>query len=186
MEAYRSGDRAAFSALYDRMAPRVMAFFVASFRDRDVAAELLQRTFFNVHRARETYRPGSPVKPWIFTIAARVRIDELRRRYRTKANASEEEIDAAIERASIEASRADEPGDERTERVRAALRLLPESQRIVVHMHRYEDMTLAEIAKSLGTTEMSVRQRAFRAYEKLREILSDLGPARSTAKGGPR
>src|SRR5436853_571647 len=60
------------------------------------------------------------------------------------------------------------------ESVRQAIARLPESQRMVVHLHRYEGMTFPEIAQVLSTTEGAVKLRAFRAYETLRESLKDL------------
>jgi RNA polymerase sigma-70 factor (ECF subfamily) len=55
--------------------------------------------------------------------------------------------------------------------VRAAIKRLPESQRVVVHLHRYEELTFEQIADVLGTTPGAVRVRASRAYERLREDL---------------
>jgi RNA polymerase sigma-70 factor (ECF subfamily) len=63
---------------------------------------------------------------------------------------------------------------ERAEQVRAALDALPESQRVIVHLHRFEGLTFAQIATALGTTEGAVKLRAFRAYEKLRITLRPL------------
>jgi RNA polymerase sigma-70 factor (ECF subfamily) len=58
------------------------------------------------------------------------------------------------------------------DRVRAAVDALPESQRVIVHLHRYEGLTFAEIAGSLATTEGAVKLRAFRAYGRLRKQLA--------------
>ena len=60
------------------------------------------------------------------------------------------------------------------EAVRAALDALPESQRTVIHLHRYEGLTFAEISRVLGTTPGAVKLRAFRGYETLRERLKGL------------
>ena len=58
--------------------------------------------------------------------------------------------------------------------MRAALDALPESQRTVIHLHRYEGLTFAEISRVLGTTPGAVKLRAFRGYETLRERLKGL------------
>ena len=42
---------------------------------------------------------------------------------------------------------------------------------MVVHLHRYEELTFEQIAQVLGTTPGAVRVRASRAYERLREEL---------------
>ena len=51
---------------------------------------------------------------------------------------------------------------------------MPESQRTVIHLHRYEGMTFAEIAAVLGSTPGAVKLRAFRGYETLRHRLRGL------------
>lgn len=49
--------------------------------------------------------------------------------------------------------------------VREALSSLPASQRTVVRLHRYKELTFGEIAEQLGSTEGAIKLRAFRAYE---------------------
>ncbi|HEY6911694.1 MAG TPA: RNA polymerase sigma factor [Myxococcales bacterium] len=170
MSAWVAGDARAFERLFARLAPRVHGFFLRSFRDRGVADDLLQVTFMKVHRARSQYRSGLPLAPWLFAIAARVRLDELRRRLRMPEDADEE----ALARAEEQAPRDPPPDPDVKDAVRAALQALPESQRAVIHLHRYEGMTFAEIAQVLGTTPGAVKLRAFRGYETLREQLKGL------------
>jgi RNA polymerase sigma-70 factor (ECF subfamily) len=174
MLAYAAGDEQAFTRLFARLAPSVHRFFLRSFRDPSVCDELLQTTFLRVHRGRASYQAGMPLRPWLFTIAAHVRRDELRRLFRLREDAGEEAL-AAAEEAS---ARGNASNAERTvvqgdvaERVRAALDGLPESQRVVIQLHRFESLTFAEIAGVLGTSEVAVRGRAFRAYAQLRKTL---------------
>lgn len=171
MAAYASGDARAFEELFARLAPRVHAFFLRAFRNTTVAEELMQVTFFKLHKARATYRSGLPLRPWLFTIAARVRGDERRRR--TQRPEDELDDDLEIPQPSSGAPPQEEALMERDliVRVRAALDGLPESQRVVLQLHRYEELTFAQIAGVLGTTEGAVRVRACRAYESLRRLL---------------
>jgi RNA polymerase sigma-70 factor (ECF subfamily) len=179
MMAYVSGERAAFEQLFSLLAPPVHAFFLRCFRDVASADELLQETFLKVHRGRASYRPELPLRPWVFTIAAHVRRDEIRRRRRIKEECDEEQLAAADEAEAIEqAALADDGSADAAQQVREALDRLPESQRVVVHLHRYEGMTFGEIAKVLGTSEVAVRARAFRAYEQLRRALASLSSGR--------
>jgi RNA polymerase sigma-70 factor (ECF subfamily) len=175
MRAYVAGDRKAFSRLFDRLAPAVHAFFVRSIRSRPLAEDLVQMTFLNLHRARHRWRPDLRVRPWVFTIAAHVMQDQLRHMRALAEVPGDEEIAAAEaagagpesgEHSLFQRSRAD--------RVRSALDALPESQRIVIHLHRYEGMSFAEIGAALGTTEGAAKLRAFRGYERLRASLADL------------
>ena len=172
MSAWVAGNARAFEQLFARLAPRVHRFFLRSFRDEVVADDLLQVTFMKVHRAREQFDRTLRVAPWLFAVAARVRLDELRRRMRLPEDADEEAVARADEQASRDQS--DPLGSDVREAVRAALSALPESQRTVIHLHRYEGMTFAEIAKVLGTTPGAVKLRAFRGYEVLRVRLKGL------------
>jgi RNA polymerase sigma-70 factor (ECF subfamily) len=175
MAWYASGDRAAFEALFARLGPAVHAFFVRCFREIATADELMQETFLKIHRGRTSYRMDMPLRPWVFTIAAHVRRDELRRRRRTKEDCDEDLLAAAEEaRAAWEAARVGGVASSAADAVREALERLPESQRVVLHLHRYEGMTFGEIARVLGTSEVAVRGRAFRAYEQLRRALAPL------------
>jgi RNA polymerase sigma-70 factor (ECF subfamily) len=177
MAAYAAGDETAFVRLFASLAPKMHGFFLRCFRDRTVCDELLQTTFFRIHRARLSYRPGLALRPWAFTIAAHVRRDELRRRRRLREDPGEEALAAAAEAQAREMPPDAERGigdRDVAKRVRAALDALPESQRAVIHLHRYEGMTFAQIAGVLSTSEVAVRGRAFRAYAQLRKQLADI------------
>jgi RNA polymerase sigma factor (sigma-70 family) len=173
MALYAEGDGAAFRRLFELMAPRIRAFFLRSFADAAVADDLTQATFLKLHSARVSYRADRPLKPWVFTIAAGVRCDELRRRYRLPRHVGEADLEYAEAALVEDAQTADDQSStsNRTEAVRAAIKRLPESQRVVVHLHRYEELTFEQIAEVLGTTPGAVRVRASRAYERLREEL---------------
>ncbi|HEX5659562.1 MAG TPA: sigma-70 family RNA polymerase sigma factor [Polyangiales bacterium] len=172
MAAYVDGDQAAFSQLFAATAPRLLSFFLRAVPDRALAEDLLQRTFERVHAARHRYQRGAPVRPWLFTIAAHVRVDELRRRYRLPGALDDADLDALPDSAAAHDEQPDQ--SDRDARVRAAIDALPASQRVVVHLHRFEGMTFGEIGAVLGAKEGAVRIRAFRAYETLRNALAPL------------
>ena len=184
MSAYVAGDQRAFAELFARLGPRVHGFFVRCLGDRAMADDMLQATFLKLHRARADYRADMPLRPWVFTIAARVRLDELRRRHRHYEQQDEKQLERADRDRSVELSQGDEPDGARADiaaRVRSAIARLPESQRAVVHLHRYEGLTFGEIARALETTEGAIKLRAFRAYEQLRRELQDLGAKMAVA-----
>jgi RNA polymerase sigma factor (sigma-70 family) len=176
MQAYVQGDARAFDGLFARLAPSVHGFFLRSFGNRAVADDLLQLTFLKLHRSRADYNPELPVKPWLFTIASRVRLDELRRRYRVADTTSEEDLDTLADARATTAATAEQEllRNDEQKAVQAALACLPESQRVVIQLHRFEGLKLAEIAEILGTTETAVKLRAFRGYEQLRLSLRHL------------
>lgn len=165
MDRYLTGDMPAFDVLFKRYSPRLYGFFMRSFGSRAVAEDLLQVTVLKWHKARRLYRMGAPLKPWLFTIAARVRLDEWRRR--AKKPLTEDDLDLQVPPTPSELL------STQTEaaRVQRALADLPESHRTVVQLHYYEGLSFKEVAEILVTSEAAVKQRAFRAYERLRAVL---------------
>ena len=171
MEAYVGGDAEAFDRLFRSLAPSIHAFFVRSVGRGPAAEDLLQTTFLKLHGARRSWRRGERLRPWVFTIAGRVRIDWLRRQGRTEEEGDDDSL--------ADPERRGDPADavlahERAERVRAALESLAEPQRVVVHLHRFEELGFAEIGRVLGISEGAAKLRAFRAYGQLRSALADL------------
>jgi RNA polymerase sigma factor (sigma-70 family) len=179
MARYQNGERAAFERLFSNLAPRVHGFFLRSFGDVATADDLLQQTFLKLHRAKDAYRPGERVKPWVFAIAANVRMDELRRRLRLAEDAGDEQVDRALEAAGRSEPDGEQlfEGAELSSRVRAALQRLPPSQRTVIELNRFEGLSLGEVGKALGISEGAAKLRAFRGYEQLRHELHELWEA---------
>ncbi len=171
MDAYVRGDAAAFERLFATLAPALRAFFLRSVASAADAEDLMQTTLLKLHGARDRWRRGKPLRPWVFTIAARVRCDWLRRKGRAAEDPLAEEEPAP----ALEADEATGAGArERAERVRAAVEALSEPQRVIVQLHRFEGLSFREIGSALGISEGAAKLRAFRAYEQLRRALLDL------------
>jgi RNA polymerase sigma-70 factor (ECF subfamily) len=169
MAAYAGGDSRAFAALFEKWAPRIHGFFLRALGQVQTADDLLQVTFLKVHRARGEFRPDLSLRAWLFSIAAHALQDELRRRKRAPIAAPEQQERMAETVPELESSSVE--SREQIGQLRAAIQELPQSQRTVLHLHRIEQMSFAQIAAVLGTTEGAVKLRAFRAYESLRKRL---------------
>lgn len=175
MGRYADGDARAFELVYATLAPVVHRCMVRWVGDRDLAADLTQDTFVRVHRARDRYRTGAPVGPWVLTIARRLSIDALRRRAAAKDRLTRE--GELPERLMGSAPAVDEEKESPTrviEAVRAAVGELPEGQRRVVAMHKLEGKSMAEVADILGIKEGAARVRAHRGYKRLRAALAGM------------
>ncbi len=173
MERYARGDEAAFAELYDAIAPRIFAFLVRQTRSEAHASDVLQQTMLKIHLARGTFIAGAAVLPWAFAIARRLWIDQTRRGRREvpldQASETQQEP-KAIEASPDDAAYAHELAD----RIRRELAKLPESQRIAFQLVKEEELSIAEAAAVLGTTESAVKLRAHRAYVALRVALGDV------------
>lgn len=163
MERYQQADPEAPSALISALSPSLLRFFASENGSREQADDLLQDTWLRIHRVRHTYRPGEPVLPWVYAIARRVRVDGYRRTRRVSVH----EIALGIlpEAAMREESRRALPDFE------TLVAALPEAQREVVRMLKVGGLSLEEVARATSSTVGAVKQKAHRAYERLRRLL---------------
>lgn len=163
MERYQQADQEAPGALINALSPALLRFFQSQSGSRDQADDLLQETWMRIHRVRHTYRPGEPVLPWVYAIARRVRVDGYRKTRRITAH--ETAMDVPPETPPL-VERRSSPFD-----FESLLAALPEAQREIVVMLKVGGLTLEEAARATSSTVGAVKQKAHRAYEKLRIML---------------
>lgn len=166
MVRYQSGDAGAVAELVQRLSPPLHRYFLAQFVSRRYADDLLQETWLRLHQIRHTYRPGQPVLPWLYAIARHIRVDHYRKVRRVEDR--ERQVDALPEVAGPAANGPSQGPD-----LQAILGSLPESQREVLTMLKVSGMSLEEIARATSSSVGSVKQKAHRAYEKLRRLMQD-------------
>jgi RNA polymerase sigma-70 factor (ECF subfamily) len=166
MAAYQAADPAATELLVKALSPALLRFLSSNDVTPGEAEDILQDFWLRLHRARQTYRPSEPVLPWIFAIARHTRLDAYRRRKRLHAH--EVHVSAIPE----DLYQTEQPGVAEGEFLRV-LEGLPESQREVIVMLKVSGMSLEDIAKAKGTTVGAIKQKAHRAYEKLRDVLGN-------------
>jgi RNA polymerase sigma-70 factor, ECF subfamily len=178
MARYQRGDFAAATVLVECATPQLYRFFVAQSGSRLDAEDLLQETWLRIHKVRHTHRQGEPVLPWLYAIARHIRVDHYRKSMRTLVGARELEM-MSPETASV-------PGQvERAENLEALLAPLSAGEREVVEMLKVAGMSLDEVARATSSSVGSVKQKAHRAYKKLRESLSVMAYAKGRSGGTP-
>jgi RNA polymerase sigma-70 factor (ECF subfamily) len=165
MIRYQQGDREGIEELVRRLSPSLLQFFFGWSVMREEAEDLLQECWMRVHAARHTYRPSEPVLPWIFGIARYTRLDGYRRTRRRQRR----EVLTPNPPESYASEGVSE--DPRSERIDEILKSLPESQREVIVMLKVSGMSLEEVACATSSTVGSIKQKAHRAYDKLRILL---------------
>ena len=165
MIAYQAGRLEAFEGLYRALADDVRRFFAASIADPSAALDLAQLTFLELHRARHTYRPPRPVRPWVFGIAVNVR----RRHRREAASRARREADAPDATADPVSPAPDVVGGVA---VRRALEQLPASRRRAWILHHVHGFSFEEIGRQLGIGAGAAKLRSSRAMRGLRALLT--------------
>lgn len=175
MERYAAGDDAAFSELYDAVAPRLYGFLQRQLRDRALAEDLMQQTLLQIHRARGRYIRGADVLPWVYAIARRLVIDWHRSHKREVLPG--EPGDFPLQAVVAPETSADDVLQTRqmARELEQVFTRLPESQRVAYQLVREEGLSMSEAAQVLGTTVGAVKLRAHRAYEALRSAIRSHG-----------
>jgi RNA polymerase sigma-70 factor (ECF subfamily) len=163
MVRYQRADPEAPRALIVALSPALLRFFRSQIAIREQADDLLQETWMRIHRVRHTYRPGEPVLPWVYAIARRVGIDGYRRTRRISSHESAMEV--VPEKAAPVEARNTLPAFD------TLVAALPEAQREVVTMMKVGGLSLEEVARATSCTVGAVKQKAHRAYERLRKLL---------------
>lgn len=175
MLACGAGDEAAFATLFRRWSGPLLRYLERMVGDPAAAEELLQEAFLRVHRARERYSPDARFSTWLYTIANRLALNELRRprRQREHRSVDDENGDRAPFVLADEPPRPEDLLDARREgdAVEQALATLTERQRAALWLTAVEGLSYAETAKTLETTETSVKALVHRARVALADQL---------------
>lgn len=165
MAAYVAGDDRAYAALYERLAPWLLRVMAHQLSRPEDARDLVQQSFLQAHVARHDFQAGARLRPWLVTIALNLKRGYFRRRKRHPEHAIGEAAEVAGATDSPEKSA-------EASRLRAALTELPEPQREVLVLHYFAGFSYGEISAVTGTGLSAVKQRARRAYGRLREQLA--------------
>jgi RNA polymerase sigma-70 factor (ECF subfamily) len=175
MTRYQLADGAAATALVDLLSPQLYRFFASQLGSRANAEDMLQEVWLRIHRARHTYRPGAPVLPWVYAIAHHVRVDNYRKRKRISLH---EFATGELPEPPAENDQTSDlpPFDE-------LVAALPDSQREVLVMLKVNGLSIEEIARATASTPGAVKQKAHRAYERLRNLLTRTPAKRSEHRG---
>jgi RNA polymerase sigma-70 factor (ECF subfamily) len=167
-QAWIQGDPAAFESLVRETRPALGTFLrrlVASPQD---AEDLVQETYLRVYQHRQRYDARSSIKTWMYTIALNLLRDRARRkapgRLPDRAEIVEQHpVDRRMEKSEL------------SDRVKNLVQSLPEGQREVFTLHRYEGASYEEIAGMLGITVGAVKAQMHHALRKIRSGLEPLG-----------
>jgi RNA polymerase sigma-70 factor, ECF subfamily len=163
MVRYQQADEAAARSLIEQLSPQLYRFFASQLGDAGDASDMLQDAWLRIHRVRHTYRPGEPVVPWIYAIARCVRVDSYRKRRRITVR--EIVLESLPERSDERAESHDLPAFD------TLIADLPASQREVLTLLKVNGLSLEEVARATSSSVGSVKQKAHRAYERLRGLL---------------
>jgi RNA polymerase sigma-70 factor (ECF subfamily) len=167
LERVAAGDRDAFGDLYRRYARAVLGLALRRLGDRGRAEDAVQEAFTSVWRSARSYRPErGRAAPWLYAVARNAIADRWRAR-------SEPPVEP-------EDSPSDEPGPADLAeqswvawRVHRALEELPETERTVVELAYWSELSQSEISEFLGVPLGTVKTRTRSGLRRLAEALEE-------------
>ncbi|MBS7537983.1 sigma-70 family RNA polymerase sigma factor [Ancylobacter lacus] len=163
MRAGLAGDSAAYEGLLREIAPALRAVVRRRLAGYGAATaeteDIVQETLLAVHLKRHTWRPDSPLAPWLWTVARNKLVDHLRQRGRR--------VHVPIEDfAELIPAEPERPGTDAAE-VERHLSRLPEKQRAVLSAIAVDGNSIGDTAARMGMTPGAVRVTLHRAFATL-------------------
>lgn len=159
----QDGNRQAYEDLLTRVSGLVRGFVRRRVGDAAWADDVVQECLVALHRARHTYDPTRPFAPWLFAIAQNRLVDALR--------VAKRRVLRELQPDAVWLTLASKPEQER-DAMRADLRrevaALPDRQRVVIELLKFEELSVREVASRLGMSEANVKVTAHRGYRALR------------------
>ena len=159
--------RIAIETLYAQHHGEIYAYLVRMLREPELAADLTQDTFVKAYRAYDTLEDRGHARAWLYQIAHRVALDELRRRRIVRFLPWTGESRGSAPSAERLVMDLQLSGD-----LQRALERIPERQRNALLLAELHDLTGLELAAALGVSHVAARALLTRARESLRLALA--------------
>ena len=167
-----AGDENAFGCLVRKYRKQVHALAWQKIRDYHIAEDIEQETFLQAYRKLETLEDPTQFSRWLYQIADRLCIAWFRNN-RLQTEPLEETHTSRIETEAysryIAAEHAKTSAEAQRDLVEKLLAKLKESDREVITLHYFEEMTSSEIGTFLGVSENTIKSRLHRARQRLQK-----------------
>lgn len=184
-----AGDAEAFALVVERHQERLLRVCRRMLGDPEAARDAAQEVFLKAFRNAGRYKPRGKVYTWLYRIAVNHCLNRLRRRRVVRFLPWSGLGGSGDPGGADDAPAFDPPGDEpdadrrlaarqRWRRVQRALAELPDTQRAVVVLVRFEGLSYKETAEVLGVSLGAVESRLFRAMRNLESALVEEGADR--------
>jgi RNA polymerase sigma-70 factor (ECF subfamily) len=167
------GDAASFACLLDRYSRPVYALVFRMLRNREDAEELTQDVFLKVFRSLDRFRGESSFSTWLYRIAYRTAVSEMRKQRHEFPVIGEELMASVSEDCPEEAPGAD-GGLERIGFLEKALTMLAPEERAIILLFYTEEKSVEEIAGITGLSVSNVKTRLHRIRRKLLVLITQM------------
>ncbi len=170
----RAGDEEAFRRLVSSHSHDLFRLAYRLTGSRENADDVVQEAFLRAYRSLHRFDLRSRFGTWLHRIAVNCAMDQLRRT-RREADRRDPSADELI----LERQVSPEPGPQRLaesgqieRQVQLALETLSPIERSAFVLRHFEQLSIAEIGRRLGSRTSATKHAVFRAVRKLRRELS--------------
>jgi RNA polymerase sigma-70 factor (ECF subfamily) len=161
------GEEKSLALLIERWQTPMLNFFYRSTQDYGRAEDLTQTVFIRLFRAAERYQPTAKFSTYIFHIARRLLINDYEKSKRRPADATDPHGLHAVDAGDTERKL-----NELEEIFQNGLKDLPENQRTAILLLKQQELSYAEIAAVMSSSESAVKTWIFRARQHLKQVLN--------------
>jgi RNA polymerase sigma-70 factor (ECF subfamily) len=173
-------EAAAFvETLFAKHHNEIYAYLLRMLREPELAADLTQDAFIKAYKNYATLEKPENARAWLYQIAHRVALDEIRRRKIIRFFPWTGESRGSAPSAEHLVMETRLSGD-----MQRALARIPERQRAALLLAELHDLTGLELAAALGVSHVAARALLTRARESLRQALAAERAAEADAEAG--
>ncbi|MFC2157747.1 RNA polymerase sigma factor, partial [Acidobacteriota bacterium] len=168
----------AFQTLVEKYQHRVINTCFGFLKNKEDAEDVTQEVFIEVYKSIAGFREDSKLSTWIYRIAVTRSLDSIRRQGRKKRELRSQhkaDSDDLEKRLAAPASNGPEVQFTNRERVRIlkdAVDSLPQNQKIVITLNKYEGFSSEEIGEIMGMSLSAVEGLIHRAKKSLKKKLT--------------
>jgi RNA polymerase sigma-70 factor (ECF subfamily) len=155
----------------------IYAYLMRMMRDPEMAADMTQDAFVKAYKNYASLEKPENARAWLYQIAHRVALDEIRRRKIIRFLPWTGESKGSAPSAEHLVMEARLSGD-----MQRALARIPERQRAALLLAELHDLTGLELAAALGVSHVAARALLTRARESLRQALAAEREVEATAE----
>ncbi len=180
IERILAGDENAFESLVRKYQQQVHTHALRKTGDFQIAEDIVQETFLQVYQRLETLNNPAQFSAWLHAIVKHLCIAWFRKnRLQTKSlqeiHISDTEAEPYSRYVATENAKA--TADAQRDLVKKLFTKLKRSDREVITLHYFEEMTSSEIGEFLGVPENTIKSRLHRARQRLKKYESTIREA---------
>ena len=165
MEQVSRGDLDVLSVLFGRYQLPLYNFFYRQNYDRAISEDLVQTVFERVLKYRNSYMLSMKFRSWIYQIARNAKKDHYRSQQRISDFVQPDDLEILTDSVALNLEQ-----QEDLQQLQQAMAILPEMQREILVMTRFQKMKYAEVAEILQCSEGAVKVKVHRAIKQLRTL----------------